>query len=785
MKKIIRNISCLVLVISILILPVTSFAADSTLGQYENPYQLINNSSHFTVKVEPETEAWVKVNNSNGSTLSVIKASAPDYIIMYCRQPNTPETTSGNNKLSFTMVNGADTFSIYNTGSATIELQLELTGGSDVVVQGTVDNPELVTMSTNMFGGLGGSATKDLGHGNEGYYYKTVAPADGILTVSIGAYDAEFNSIGWMYFVNNNTQGKYGDTHWSSDADPVMYEEVPVNKNDEVVVFASTYDPDNQWTNPAGTVSVDFSFNGVGSSKNPEVIEAGAHAITVDASSQGYYYKWTATAEGTATVSMSDNNKNGWQYSVNVEKADGTFKYGDTHWCNDDPVVSSEAHTVVKDDVITVFVNTYNPSNEFLTPAGTVNWSLVFTAGDGGNNDDGDNNGNDDNNGGNEDDNGDDVTPPPAEETYTNSETPLEIGTKDYPLAQGYEYTIFAFEPTDIGKYTFTSGNGLIGIVSTNGMWVTTEPTAETIKGYTFVWECTGVGQTIWVAAKYNPVTKAIDDGKSVSISISREDIVIDTMPWTTYVNTHKPQPFTFTGDPDKLEPVEVFDNVVDQPVMGDDGYYHLNSATGPILYVDLDDAMMNLVDAMSYGQVKDIIMDGDKIVSKIDYNTALGEYAECADETLCVYPLTDDLIAIYKGTGHFQNWYGEDGWLGTTADDGYLFACYFINDGTINNNNGNNNNNGSNLPTGGQSFGSNTGSTGKPVGSGSNTGSTGKPVGSVGSTGSTGKPVTGTTVGKPVTGAAQTGDPFIINLAVLAISGLGVVITGRKSKRN
>ncbi len=767
MKKTVRNILSLILVVSILALPVTSFAADPTLGQYDNPYLLNTTSTHFTITIEPEADAYVKVNDSVGSTLNVVKASTADYILMYCRQPNYPEKTSGNNTLSLTMVRGADTFSIYNSGTTAVELQLELIGGSGVVEQGTVDNPEVVTMASNMFGGFGASMSMELAAGNEGYYYKTTAPSDGTITVSIGAYDADYNSIGWSYFVNNDTKGIYGDTHWSDEEEPVFYEEVEVSENDEVVVFASTYDPSNQWNNPEGTVSVDFSFSAVGTNGNPEVITTGDYAPVLEASSQGYYYKWTASEAGEATVAMADGNANGWQYCVNVEKTDGTYKYGDTHWCDDDPVVASESHDVVAGDILTIFVNTYNPSNEFNTPAGTVNWTLSFTAGEGGNDD---NNGGDNGNqGGNEDDNGGEVVPPPATETYTNSETPLEVGTKEYPLIEGYDYTVFTFEPAEIGKYTFTAANGLIGIVSANGMWVTVEPTAETIMENNFVWECTGVGQTIWVAAKYNPVTRALDDGRSVSITITREDIVVDTMPWTTYINTHKPQPFTFMGDADKLEPVEVFDDYVNVPVMGEDGYYHLDSATGPILYVDIDDTMMNLVDAMSYGQVKDVIMDGDKIVSKIDYNTAISEYIDCADETLCLYPLTDDLITIYKGTGHFQGWYGEDGWLGTTADDGYMFACYYINDGSVVTPDKPN----PDIPTGNQSFGGNSGSTGKPVGSGN----------SFGTGTSVGKPVTGTQVGKPVTGAAQTSDPFIINLAVLAMSGLGVVITSRKKK--
>ncbi len=775
MIKFVKNILSIILVISILTLPVTSFATDPVLGEYDNPYMLSTASLNFTMTIKSEETAWVKVDDCIGSTLNIDWASGAEYFVMYCMQPNYPQTNA-DNSLSLTMVNGADMFSVYNSGTESIDLRMSLVAGSGVIEQGTVDNPELVTMTTNMFGGLGASLTKELSASNTGYYYKTVAPADGIISVSVSANDAEFNPIGWTYFVNNATAGIYGDTHWSDEAEPVFYEDINVSADDTVIVFASTYDPANQWNNPEGTLSVNFSFTAVGSMGYPEEIVAGEYAPYLASGSNGYHYTWTAPSAGEVTVSMADDNENGWQYCVNVEKADGTSKYGDIHWCDDDPVINSESFAVSAEDKVGVFINTYDPANEFVTPEGVVGWTLSFVAGEGG--EDPDPTPDPDP----EPDPGP-VDPPSEDDTYENSDVLLELGTKDYPLLDGYGYTIFSFEPSDIGKYNFTSTNALIGIVSYNGMWVTVAPSDQTITENNFVWECTDVGQTIWVAAKYNPLTRTIDDGKSVTISITREDLVIDTMPWTTYINTHKPSAFTFNGDADKLEPVEVFDSFVNKPVMGTDGYYHLDSATGPILYVDLDDAMMNLVDAMSYGQVKDIIMDGDKIVAKIDYNEAFGEYADSADKTLMLYPLTDDLIAIYKGTGHFQGWYGESGWLGTTADDGYLFACYFINDGTVNNNGNNNNNNNNNnniFNPNAPSFGDNTSNNGKPLGNGNN---------NFGSTPQSGKPVTGTQTGKPVTGkptigAAQTSDPFILNLAVLAISGLGLAVTTRKSKK-
>lgn len=257
-----------------------------------------------------------------------------------------------------------------------------------------------------------------------------------------------------------------------------------------------------------------------------------------------------------------------------------------------------------------------------------------------------------------------------AEENYINSDAFLTDGTNDYALDADYEYTIFALEPTAVGTYYIASEDALLGIVSYNGMWVTIEPSAETVAEKTVSWDCTSVGQSIWIAVK--------GEGNTVTITVSDKELVIVEIPKEEYVNKATISKFVFEGDADALTYVDTEDDVVDSAVLGDDGLYHLNSANGPVLYVDLDDPLMNLQDVLSYGQIKSAIYDGDKVVKVVDYNNAFTKYLNAADTDTLLYPLTEDLATIYKNVGEYQGWYGENGWVGGTEDDAWMFACYY-----------------------------------------------------------------------------------------------------------
>ncbi|MBR2489845.1 MAG: hypothetical protein IKB45_05170, partial [Clostridia bacterium] len=263
----------------------------------------------------------------------------------------------------------------------------------------------------------------------------------------------------------------------------------------------------------------------------------------------------------------------------------------------------------------------------------------------------------------------------------------LSMGEKSYDISSSYDYTIFTFTPSEKAEFKFEASGKPLGIVSYNGMWVTVEPSDSTITETSFKWECTGVGQSIWVAVK-------TDKASTVSVNVTKTDKQQQQeLPWTMYQNVHTPTPFTFTGNANSLEYVDTEDGVDDRPSLGEDGYYHFQSENGPILYVDLDDSMMNLVDAQSFGQLRYIGYDGEQIVTKIDFYDAFEEYAAAADRNTMLYPLTEDLIQIYKLVGQFRGWYGDDGWIGGTDEDFWMFACYYDPAGLEGSNNNNNNN--------------------------------------------------------------------------------------------
>lgn len=254
------------------------------------------------------------------------------------------------------------------------------------------------------------------------------------------------------------------------------------------------------------------------------------------------------------------------------------------------------------------------------------------------------------------------------------------VGTNTYEVC-ALDYTVYTFRPDEIGKYTISTDNSKLGIASYNGMWVMTEPSGETVTETQLQWDCSSVGQGILIAA-------ASTSG-GVKITISRQDIVINTYETIHYENKVVPAPFTFESDASALEYVDVEDGVKDVAVFGVDGFYHLNDANGPRLYICLDDTMMSFFDMREPGQLLALVRNPDNSIKyRVDYNVAFDAYWECVDSATKLYPVTDDLIVMVKNIGDFHGWYEEDGWLNfIDKEDGWMFACQYIPGETFENN--------------------------------------------------------------------------------------------------
>ena len=165
---------------------------------------------------------------------------------------------------------------------------------------------------------------------------------------------------------------------------------------------------------------------------------------------------------------------------------------------------------------------------------------------------------------------------------------------------------------------------------------------------------------------------------------------------YEAYVPATQPQKFTL-NEAGKLTYVDLSGKTEDYKiVMGSDGVYHLNSATGPKLYFNIGPnapyhSLYYMAGAGGNGVagngIKVTLRDeSGKVTKKIDFSATMLAYGECMNETYGIYPLTEDLRYIVQTAGTYYGWWNsasDNFWLedvkNLNPDLGWMFAlCYF-----------------------------------------------------------------------------------------------------------
>lgn len=138
---------------------------------------------------------------------------------------------------------------------------------------------------------------------------------------------------------------------------------------------------------------------------------------------------------------------------------------------------------------------------------------------------------------------------------------------------------------------------------------------------------------------------------------------------YNNYSAKTPPSAFTLSGISGKTQKfVDVTGSF--NAVLGSDGYYHKDSASGPIVYVVLNDKAQ-------YVSMKDLTDNGplrnpDK---GEDYTDCMIKYVNCIDATYGVYPLTEDLKYMFQNGGSNKGWW----------DKSVEGAFYLFGDKTVN----------------------------------------------------------------------------------------------------
>lgn len=103
--------------------------------------------------------------------------------------------------------------------------------------------------------------------------------------------------------------------------------------------------------------------------------------------------------------------------------------------------------------------------------------------------------------------------------------------------------------------------------------------------------------------------------------------------------------------------------------VMDNDGFYHLNSVDGPMLYVNLGPnapyiSMYNMLGVSGVGGTrlgKYFYLEDGSLLKKEDYTACMISYVECRDPVNQVYPLNEDLMYMLKNGSENMGWSDVD----------------------------------------------------------------------------------------------------------------------------
>lgn len=251
----------------------------------------------------------------------------------------------------------------------------------------------------------------------------------------------------------------------------------------------------------------------------------------------------------------------------------------------------------------------------------------------------------------------------------------------------------FLFAPVEAGMYKFSVDNAQLKIGYYGAPhFVQSSSAADVVdNAFSISISASSLGGAVYVIG-----VDGIGEDTDCVLTIARtgdpEHNVADE-PWTEYKTTAVLAPYTLNLPAGKqLVYMDITSEKAKHTfVFNDaDGYYHLDTADGPVVHVHLAKgapyvSLQTVIQGdgpMGGAPIREYFYDeSGNFVKKEDYTDILVDYFENMDPDLGVYPLTDDLIYI------IQN--GCNGWWDASSPDyiftdcnpelGWMFACCWI----------------------------------------------------------------------------------------------------------
>ncbi len=234
----------------------------------------------------------------------------------------------------------------------------------------------------------------------------------------------------------------------------------------------------------------------------------------------------------------------------------------------------------------------------------------------------------------------------------------LTPGTRNY----------FLFTPTIAGNYEFslvgdtTSAIGYYGaphyVMEDSAATVTENVFTVSIKA-SMIGSGDGGTSTLVIGVDSNSETSCVVGIRRIGDPIK----TIEDEPWIVYQAETAPTQYQL---PEGTE-LKEFDFTKNYTLVYNesDGFYHLDTANGPLVLMRLTEDSEYMVSYKTIldhtGVTKYFYNEDGSFDKKEKYSDCLFEYIACADAATGVYPLTKDLAYIVQQHGGYQGWWKPD----------------------------------------------------------------------------------------------------------------------------
>lgn len=240
--------------------------------------------------------------------------------------------------------------------------------------------------------------------------------------------------------------------------------------------------------------------------------------------------------------------------------------------------------------------------------------------------------------------------------------------------------TYFLYTPTSTGLFEFSvlGTDAAIGYYGTNFAVMDHTITEVVDNKFTISVRAANLGdETSGTFVAVIGIDPSETDGVLCIERIGEPNWSVSDEPWTIYETTATLSSYTLPAGTklaefDLTASTDTYNIVYNEA----DGFYHLDSENGPLVYVQLGGTESENAGYAAPFQVilthenvsRYFYNDDGKFIKKESYSKCLREYIEYMDAESGVYPLTEDLKYIIQNRGIQSGWFDPE-------NKGYLFV--------------------------------------------------------------------------------------------------------------